>query len=135
MSDTAITASIEALCANIEPSLLVSVLKGELSTARIELAAALPRLATVTSERDALEACLQSACEEFDPQPQYGELAGRIEEIKAKLEAAERDAQRYRWLRNGDNYPSDDWWGRSLDTASTPERMDAAIDAAMKADQ
>lgn len=47
------------------------------------------------------------------------------------LAASERDAKRYRWLRDSENYPDFDWWMNDLTAAETAEQFDAAIDAAM----
>lgn len=49
----------------------------------------------------------------------------RLDEATARAEASERDAKRYRWLRTNGRYRAS-WWQRF----STPEELDAALDAA-----
>lgn len=60
-------------------------------------------------------------------------VADEIAELEAKLAAAEKDAARYRWLCNPENYPHESWWSEHIDTAQTPEQMNRAIDAAIEA--
>lgn len=90
-----------------------------------------------------------SDLDQFQRQSRYVEAADLIESLQAKLEAAERDAARYRWLREG-RAPNNRWphvaqwpFSKKHDTSKvpqlhinqtyTPENLDAAIDAALKA--
>ena len=72
------------------------------------------------------------------PQCEIDQLRAENERLKAELAEAKKDAERYRWLRHGDNDEpllkfsfearcnSDDVWLLRND------ELDAAIDAAMK---
>ena len=44
-----------------------------------------------------------------------------------------RDAARYRWLRDPDNYPTWSWWSDVLGACDDGQSFDYAIDAAMQA--
>lgn len=57
-------------------------------------------------------------------QPDY------IRELLAYVESLERDAARYRWLRDPSNANRDEW--NSFGPYSSPQEIDAAIDAAME---
>lgn len=57
-----------------------------------------------------------------------------ITRLRDEVEAYRKDAERYRWLQNADNYPNQigGFWN-CLGETSEPEEMDEAIDAAMGA--
>ena len=81
----------------------------------------------------------------FDEQPDgypHGECAAEIHQLQAELaqerakrEAVERDAQRYRWLRlatqAGGEIPDNTWWEKLGDALG--EEFDTAIDTALAA--
>jgi hypothetical protein len=54
--------------------------------------------------------------------------AAEIVRLNAALEAAERDAARYRWLRVHSTGPVEPW-----STHSAPESLDAIVDASIDA--
>lgn len=61
-------------------------------------------------------------------------LEAALPVVAELVEAYRKDAERYRWLRNADNYPNQigGFWN-CLGETSEPEEMDEAIDAAMGA--
>ena len=112
------------------------------------LANAQDRIAALESELAAtkakLEACLLE-CDALDRKHSDAidgsfELLRRAETAEAKLADAERDAGRYRYLRDSQDYDYRDEpenWCRAykvLGDASDPAAIDKAIDAAIKAD-
>lgn len=68
----------------------------------------------------------------------FDRLADALIEISGRLRAAERDAERYRWLRDSGCFsPSAFGNGWSLNcgyTRAQPESLDDAVDTAMKGD-
>lgn len=64
----------------------------------------------------------------------YSDHKAEIVRLRAEVEKYRKDAERYRWLRNADNYPNQigGFWN-CLGETSEPEEMDEAIDAAMGA--
>ena len=67
------------------------------------------------------------------------ELEGEIARLTRELEAARKDAERYRWLRDesgaftsGGNH---EWWLLRLRVELRGPTLDAAIDAARKIEQ
>lgn len=98
----------------------------------VEYVLATPALDLPTlAERDQLRADKMAM---FDDAKRWAEEAGRLaaELSDARLEIAglRRDAERYRWLRDMDNYPNTGFWNVLGDTCE-PFEMDEAIDAAM----
>lgn len=53
-----------------------------------------------------------------------------IRELLAYVDSLEKDAARYRWLRDPANANRDEW--NSFGPYSSPQEIDAAIDAAME---
>lgn len=62
----------------------------------------------------------------------HSDHEAEVARLRAEVEAYRKDAERYRWLRNADNYPNQigGFWN-CLGETSEPEEMDEAIDAAM----
>ena len=61
------------------------------------------------------------------------EAADEIERLRDELDACQKDAERYRWLRHGDNYKHMfSYSGNDDAVLFRNEELDAAIDAAMK---
>lgn len=63
---------------------------------------------------------LASACETL------ADIGSRIEALLAERDAAQKDAERYRWLRSAKDWPY---------LGMTPDSCDAAIDQAMQREQ
>lgn len=59
-----------------------------------------------------------------------GRLAAELSDARFDMASLQRDAERYRWLRDMDNYPNTGFWNMLGDTCE-PFEMDEAIDAAM----
>lgn len=62
----------------------------------------------------------------------HADHEAEVARLRAEAEKNRVDAERYRWLRNADNYPSPigGFWN-CLGETSEPEEMDEYIDAAM----
>ena len=60
------------------------------------------------------------------------EIPSRRAALVAEIERVERDAARYRWLRDPRNANRDEW--NDFGPYSTPQQIDAAIDAAIAAE-
>lgn len=52
-------------------------------------------------------------------------------ELESRLAELEKDAARYRWLRDSHNYPAGPYWD-DLGNTCDPEEMDEMIDEAMR---
>ena len=55
-------------------------------------------------------------------------LRAELAAAQAALREAEKDAERYRWLRVNSTQPTEEW-----STHSDPESLDSAVDAAIDA--
>ena len=62
-------------------------------------------------------------------------LERQLSECRKRCEELEKDARRYRWLRDRPSFIGWDWWNPPVpnETIISPQFMDAAIDAAMGA--
>lgn len=72
-------------------------------------------------------------CECADMQEFAGRLSVKYsdyEALEARIAELEKDAARYRWLRDSSNYPAGPYWDDLGDTCD-PEEMDEMIDDAM----
>lgn len=87
--------------------------------------------------RDLAHACrLEWAPEEVND---VNEAADELDRFTARVAELEKDAERYRWLRQWPTHFADEVWGRygaglhiHKVYLNTPERLDAAIDAARR---
>lgn len=61
----------------------------------------------------------------------YGIDAFAVLEILDQLEAAQKDAARYQWIRETYSEDGVEFWPDAVAFADTEEKLDAAIDAAM----
>lgn len=97
----------------------------------IEVARELEReLAAVTDERDVLRHQLNIATTQ---DLTLGDVASAIQDrdtLKARVAKLEKDAARYRWLR--DDQSAALWYERNWCLHETDKQFDAAIDAAMQ---
>lgn len=63
--------------------------------------------------------------------PTFGDVIGNLERklsaANARIAELEKDAARYRWIREHSTQPAEPW-----STHSTPESLDDAIDAALR---
>ena len=80
----------------------------------------------VEAERDALLAAIPEGCTPADA----ATLRAANHQLAAERDALRADAERYRWLRKKENAENDAW--NLFGPYSSPQEIDAAIDAAMK---
>ena len=82
---------------------------------------------TLRAEKDRLTACLEKANASAEHFEREWYLRGdELDNLRAQLAEAQRDAERYRSLRRGQKWSVIDWKGDAL----RADDLDAAIDAA-----
>ena len=82
---------------------------------------------TLRAEKDRLTACLEKANASAENFEREWYLRGdELDNLRAQLAEAQRDAERYRSLRRGQKWSVIDWKGDAL----RADDLDAAIDAA-----
>lgn len=59
-------------------------------------------------------------------------LTKHAKELQSSLESLEKDAARYRWVRMTYSDDGMEFWPDAVSFADTPDKLDAAIDAAMQ---